>query len=131
MKTVAELVASAKARIQNLTPQQVSDEMGGGNVVLVDLREPQERQQHGVIPGAISVPRGMLEFVADPASKYHRGEFDPGKRIIVHCAAGGRSALAAATLTDMGYSNVAHMDGGFTAWKEQGRPVESEGGAAS
>jgi rhodanese-related sulfurtransferase len=67
----------------------------------------------------------MLEFYADPSSPYHRSEFDPGKRVILHCASGGRSALAAQTLKAMGYANVAHLDGGFKAWQAAGKPVES------
>ena len=66
----------------------------------------------------------MLEFYADPTSSYHRPEFAPDRRVILHCAAGGRSALAADTLQQMGYTNVAHLDGGFRAWKESGQPVE-------
>ena len=71
----------------------------------------------------------MLEFYADPTSSYHRPEFAPDRRVILHCAAGGRSVLAADTLQQMGYTNVAHLDGGFRAWKESGQPVE--GGEAS
>ena len=125
-KTAAELVAEAKSRVENLTPDQVAREREAGDTVLVDLREPGERAQHGVIPGAVAAPRGMLEFWADPTSSYHRPEFDPTKRVILHCASGGRSALAADTLAQMGYSNVAHMDGGFNAWKESGLPVDAE-----
>ena len=66
----------------------------------------------------------MLEFWADPTTPYHRQEFDPNKRVILHCASGGRSALAAATLQEMGYTDVAHVDGGITAWKEAGLPTE-------
>ena len=123
-KTAAEMVAEAKGRVENLTVEQVASELERGDAVLVDLREPEERAQHGAIPGAVPAPRGMLEFWADPTSSYHRPEFDPGRRTILHCAAGGRSALAAETLGRMGYTNVAHLDGGFTAWKEAGRPVE-------
>lgn len=123
-KTVAQMVAEAKARVENLTPEQVRQEMDRGDVTLVDLREPQEREQTGSIPGAIEAPRGMLEFWADPTSSYHRPEFDPSRRIILHCASGGRSALAAVTLQEMGYTNVAHLDGGIGAWKEAGLPTE-------
>jgi rhodanese-related sulfurtransferase len=66
----------------------------------------------------------MIEFWADPTSAYHRPEFDPNRRVILHCTSGGRSALAADTLQQMGYSNVAHLDGGFNAWKEAGQPVD-------
>lgn len=123
-KTAAQLVSEAKQRVENLTPEQVSAELACGDAVLVDLRESNERAQNGMIPGAVHAPRGMLEFYADPSSPYHREEFDPNRRIIFHCASGGRSALAADTVTQMGYTNVAHLDGGFKAWKESGQPVE-------
>ncbi len=99
-------------------------ELERGDLLLVDLREPGERAQHGAIHGAVHAPRGMLEFYADPTSPYHRPEFDPGRRVVLHCGSGGRSALAADTLKQMGYANVAHLDGGFNAWKDAGRAVE-------
>ncbi len=123
-KTAAELVAEAKQRVENLSVDQVATELERGDALLVDLREPGELAQHGVIPGAVAAPRGMLEFWADPTSSYHRPEFDPGRRVILHCASGGRSALAADTLRQLGYENVAHLDGGFNAWKAAGRAVE-------
>ncbi len=118
------MVAAAKAQIENLTVEQAAQEIEGGEALLVDIREPGERAENGSIPGSVSAPRGMLEFWADPTSAYHRPEFDPSKRTILHCASGGRSALAAATLQEMGYTEVAHMDGGVKAWKESGRTVE-------
>lgn len=124
-KGAMDLVAQAKEKVENLTPDQVAAELASGDAVLVDLREPQEREATGVIPGAISAPRGMLEFYADPSLPYHKEEFDPQRRIILHCASGGRSALGAATLQEMGYSNVAHLDGGFKKWAEEGKPVGS------
>ncbi len=124
MPTVAEMVAAAKQRVQNLTVDETAREVDAGDALLVDIREPGERAQNGAIPGAIEAPRGMIEFYADPASPYHRDEFEPGRRIIRHCASGGRSALAAVALQDLGYTNVAHMDGGITAWKDAGKPVE-------
>jgi len=123
-RTAAAMVADAKSRIENLSPQQVAQESAAGGVLLVDLREPAERAEHGVIRGAVHAPRGMLEFYADGTSPYHRAEFDPTRRIILHCASGGRSALAVETLGALGYTDVAHLDGGFKAWKEQGLPVE-------
>ncbi len=123
-KTAAELVSEAKQRIANLSVDQVAAELEHEDTVLVDLREPGERAEQGAIPGAVHAPRGMLEFWADPTSSYHRPEFDPNRRIVLHCAGGGRSALAADTLQQMGYANVAHLEGGFTAWKDAGRPVE-------
>lgn len=123
-KTAAELVAEAKQRVENLTVDQTADEIAREDTLLVDLREPSEREENGAIPGAIHAPRGMLEFWADPTSAYHRAEFDPNRRLVLHCASGGRSALAADTLQQMGYTKVAHLDGGFNAWKAAGRPVE-------
>ena len=123
-KTAAELVQEAKQRIENLSVAQVAAEMESDNPLIVDLRESEELHQHGMIPGAIHAPRGLLEFWADPTSSLHHKEFDPNRRVILHCAAGGRSALAADVLQQMGYSNVAHLEGGFTAWKQEGQPVE-------
>ena len=123
-KSAAEMVAEAKGYVENLTPEQVAAEVEGGDATLIDIREDDERIQNGAIPNAVRAPRGMLEFWADPTSPYHREEFDPSRRTILYCASGGRSALAADTLQRMGYRNVAHLDGGFKAWKESGNPVE-------
>lgn len=120
-KTASQLVAEAKARIENLTPEQVQAELANG-ALLVDVRETAERAG-GVIPGAIHASRGMLEFYADPASPLHLPQLDPGRRVILHCASGGRSALSAMTLRQLGYANVAHLDGGFKAWVAAGKPV--------
>ncbi len=124
MKSAGDLVAAAKAQVQNLDVDAVEEELRSGKAVLIDLREAEELTQNGRIPGAVHVPRGMLEFRADPTSPYHQEPFDPSRRIILHCASGGRSALGASTLRAMGYENVAHLDGGITAWKEAGKPVE-------
>src|SRR5260370_38325014 len=91
--TPIQLDGEAKQRIENLTCQQVADEIDDGALLLVDLREPEERVQNGAIPGAVHAPRGMLEFYADPTSAYHRSEFDPARRTILYCASGSRSAL--------------------------------------
>lgn len=122
-KGAMDLVKEAKGQVENLNPEQVAAEIENGDATLIDVREPQERETAS-IPGAISAPRGMLEFYADSSLPYHREEFDQGRRIILHCASGGRSALAAKTLQDMGYTNVAHLDGGIKAWQEAGRPTE-------
>jgi rhodanese-related sulfurtransferase len=122
--TAAEMVAEAKRQVTNLTPEQVAAELRDGRALLVDLREPGERADNGVIEGSVHAVRGLLEFYADPSSAYHRPEFQPERRVILHCASGGRSALAAVTLTQLGYGDVAHLDGGITAWKEQGLPVQ-------
>lgn len=122
-RSIAAQVAAAKLQIPNLTPAEVAAALAEGDVVLVDLREGEERLA-GVIPGAVHAPRGMLEFYADPASPYHRPEFAPERRTILYCASGGRSALAAVALQGLGYRDVAHLDGGLKSWREQGRPVE-------
>lgn len=121
-KTAAELVQDAKGKVENLGVDQVQAELAQGNAVLVDVRDAPELAG-GSIPGAVHASRGMLEFYADPSSPYHKPELDPGKRVILHCASGGRSALAARTLADLGYGNVAHLDGGFKAWEAAGKPV--------
>ena len=123
-KSAMELVKEAKQQVENLTPQQVSEELKKGNVNLIDIREPDELKQNGKIPGSTNASRGMLEFYADETLPYHKPEFDKSKRIILHCASGGRSALAAKTLKEMGYQNVAHLDGGIKAWKEAGMKTE-------
>lgn len=122
-KSASDLVAEAKAQVENLDADAVESEVGAGTAVLVDLREAEELDANGRIPGSVHVPRGMLEFRADPTSPYHQEPLDPSKRIILHCASGGRSALGAATLQAMGYRDVAHLEGGFTAWKVAGKPV--------
>lgn len=122
-KTATDLVKEAKQQIENLTPAQVKEESDKGNSILIDIRESEELKQNGKIPGALHGPRGMLEFYADPSLPYHKPEFEKGNRIILYCASGGRSALATATLKQMGYENVGHLDGGFKAWKEAGMPI--------
>ena len=123
-KSATDLVKEAKAHIENLTPAQVQQEVAAGNATLIDIRDGEELKQNGKIAGSVHASRGMLEFYADPTLPYHKQEFKKDKRIILHCASGGRSALAASTLREMGYENVAHMDGGMKAWKEAGLPTE-------
>lgn len=122
--TIVELVTRAKTQIENLTAEQVDQERSEG-AVLVDLREPGELQADGMIPGAVHAPRGMLEFYADPSSPYHRAKFDPTSRTILYCASGGRSALGAVALSSLGYTDVAHLEGGMKAWRSAGRAVET------
>jgi rhodanese-related sulfurtransferase len=125
-RTAGQMVAEAKQQVENLTVEQVAAEISSNDLLLVDIREPQERRDKGSIPGAVSAPRGMLEFWADPSTPYHREEFDPDRRTVLYCASGGRSALAARTLGELGYRDVAHLDGGFTAWQQAGHPVVHE-----
>jgi rhodanese-related sulfurtransferase len=94
------------------------------DVVFVDLRDIRELDREGCVPGAFHCPRGMLEFWIDPASKYHKPVFAQDKRFVFFCAAGQRSALAAQTAQRMGLAPVAHIGGGFGAWKAAGGPIE-------
>lgn len=121
-KTAAQLVQEARSTIENLSPDQVQAEVDSGKAVLVDIRDAGELAG-GAIPGAIHASRGMLEFHADPTSPAHKAGLDPDRRVILHCASGGRSALAAQTLRSLGYRDVAHLDGGFKAWQAAGKPV--------
>lgn len=124
-KSAADLVKEAKQGIENLTPAQVQQELAKGNTVLIDIREREELTQNGKIPGSVHAPRGMIEFYADASLPYHKPEFDKNKRLILHCASGGRSALAVQTLKQMGFQHIAHLDGGIKSWKEAGLPVEN------
>ena len=94
-----------------------------GGIIFVDLRDPRELERDGMIPGAFHATRGMLEFWVDPESPYHKPIFAEDRQFVLYCASGWRSALAAKTLVDMGMANVAHVEGGFTAWKQAGGPV--------
>ncbi len=126
-KKATDLVADAKAQVEDLSLDEFDQERAEGALV-VDIRDGEELAADGRIPGSVHVPRGMLEWRADPSSKYHRDEdgFDTDRRVILHCESGGRSALAAVTLKEMGYTNVAHFAGGFKEWSEAGRPVEKD-----
>lgn len=123
MSTASDMVRAARARIRNLTPAQVEAHLIEDRSILVDVREPEELDEHGLIAGAFHAPRGLLEFWADPQSPVHRPELDPGRHTILYCAAGSRSALAAAALQELGYRDVSHLDGGIEAWKQAGLPV--------
>ena len=92
-------------------------------MLFVDIRDVRELEREGMIPGAYQAPRGMLEFWVDPDSPYYKDVFGSGKQFVLYCASAWRSALAAAALTDMGLPRVAHLEGGFKAWKQSGAPV--------
>jgi rhodanese-related sulfurtransferase len=121
--TLADMIATARSHVQNLTVEEVAAELERTDVVLIDVREPTETAAEGMIPGAIHAPRGMLEFHAEPTSPYHLDALEPDRRIILYCKSGGRSALAAATLQAMGFGDVAHLDGGVNAWLQAQRPT--------
>ncbi|MEP7280756.1 MAG: rhodanese-like domain-containing protein [Rubrivivax sp.] len=123
IRSVQSMVDEAMALVQTLSVDEARALLGHDDVLFVDLRDVRELEREGIVPGAVHAPRGMLEFWVDPASKYHKPVFDEHKRWVLFCAAGWRSALAAKTLVDMGVPNVAHVDGGFTAWKAGGAPT--------
>ena len=121
-----QMLAEARKTVPEITAAQAKEDLENGQVDLIlDVREPNEWDK-GHIPGAVLAPRGMLEWYADPTSPYAKPELTAKRdgHIVVHCAAGGRSLLAAETLKKMGYSNVASMAGGFNDWSAQGFPVE-------
>ena len=125
-KSVGQMVEEAKTRIENLSIEQVEAEIARGDVQVLDIRDVRERRKLGFVPGSQHVPRGMLEFWLDPTSHYYTGKVDPTKRIIVYCAGGQRSALAADVLREMGFPNVAHLEVGFNGWAAAGRPVDRD-----
>ena len=118
-----QLIGEALAEVASVSVDDALTLAGGEDALFVDVRERAE-QSAGAIVGAVAAPRGFLEFIADPASPMHNPALSSGKRLIVYCASGGRSALAAKTLQDMGYADVANLTGGFQAWSEAGGPTE-------
>ena len=127
IKNVFEETQKLKDGIENLSVDDLATEMAAvtaGDTLLVDLREIQEVVDLGTIPGAKHVPRGMMEFWADPASPYYRDYFQEDKRTIVFCAGGGRSVYAVLALKDMGFKDVAHLEAGFNGWKKADGDVE-------
>lgn len=125
IKNIFRELEAKKAHIENLSIDELERELAAdADLLLVDLREIQERVDLGTIPGSRHVPRGMLEFWADPSSPYYRDWFQEHRRTVVFCAGGGRSVLAVLALEDMGFTNVAHVEAGFRGWQEAGRTVE-------
>ena len=122
--TAADMVAAARARIAEVETAEAIALLNDPSILFVDLRDPRERERLGMIPGNFHCPRGMLEFWIDPESPYAKPIFQEDKKFIFHCAGGLRSALAAKTAQDMGLKPVAHMGGGFAAWRDAGGPVE-------
>jgi len=112
-----QMLADANAAIETVSVQDLPYLMEAGDVVLVDVRETVERENDGLIPGSIHGPRGLLEFKADPDSPAYNDQLDPEDRLILYCGTGGRSALAAKTLLDMGYTDVSSLAGGYAAWR--------------
>ncbi|WP_134496243.1 rhodanese-like domain-containing protein [Microvirga pakistanensis] len=122
-KNVKDLLAEANAAVTRLSPAEAKERMRSGDVLVVDVRDSTEVQQTGRLKGAMNVSRGMLEFRADPESQYHNPVFQKDRTILLHCASGGRSALAGKTLQDMGYTAVFNI-GGFKELTEAGIDTE-------
>lgn len=112
-----DMLAEANAAIETVSVQDLPYHLDDTDVVLLDVRETVERDRDGEIPRSVHVSRGLLEFQADPESPMYNPALRPDCRIIVYCGTGGRSALAAKTLLDMGFQDVASLAGGFAAWK--------------
>ena len=117
MTTVAEMVAKAKSRIREVMPQEVAPKLG--KVLIVDVREPQEYAA-AHIPGAINIPRGVLEFKLDQFPDLQ----DRNREVVLQCQGGGRSALATVVMQELGFKNVVNLAGGFGAWSAAGLPTE-------
>src|SRR3954471_6832129 len=126
---IKALMDEANAEIETVSAADAIKIAHGGDVVIVDIRDPREIEREGKIPGSFSCTRGMLEFWIDPESPYAKPIFQENKKFIFHCASGWRSALAAKTAQDMGLKPVAHLGGGFNAWRRwrSGRECRAEG----
>lgn len=123
MKTVQQMLADAEAAVPRISPEEAKGLVGRPDVLFLDVREPAEVAASGKVPGAVAIPRGLVEFRADPASPMHDAAFDRAKTVVAYCASGGRSALVGKVLKDMGYENVRNL-GGFKGWLDAGGEVE-------
>jgi rhodanese-related sulfurtransferase len=123
MKTVQSMLAEADAVVPRISPDEAKGLVGRPDVLFLDVREPAEVTTSGKVPGALAVPRGLIEFRADRSLPAHDAAFDRAKTVIAYCASGGRSALVGKTLKDMGYADVRNL-GGFKGWVDAGGPVE-------
>lgn len=123
MKSVHEMVDAAKAELQNLSPAEAQRRADEEGAQLIDIRDVRELQRDGAVPGAMHVPRGMLEFWIAPDSPYYKESFGEDREFILFCAGGMRSALAAKIVQDMGLPKVSHIETGFGGWKEDDMPV--------
>jgi len=123
-KGFRQMLAEAEAEIRTLSAQDAVALHGNDDVVFIDLRDPRELDREGRMPGAFLCTRGMLEFWIDPDSPYHKPVFAEDRQFVFFCAGGWRSALAAKTAQDMGLDKVAHVEGGFGAWKQAGGPAD-------
>jgi len=122
-KGIKALLDQANAEIALMPVAEAKARITDDAYLFVDLRDIREIQRSGMIPGAFSCPRGMLEFWIDPDSPYHKPEFNQDKTFVFYCASAWRSALAAKTAQDMGLAPVMHLEGGFTKWAKDGGDV--------
>jgi rhodanese-related sulfurtransferase len=120
-----DLVEQARAEITELSPAEAQAAVAKG-ALIVDIRDVRELEREGTIPGSFHAPRGMLEFWIDPESPYFKPVFGEDRQFIFHCASGWRSALATQQMQRMGLKPVAHLAGGFSAWKAAGLPIEKK-----
>jgi rhodanese-related sulfurtransferase len=123
LKTAWGMAEAAEEEIETVDVDQLEAELDREGVVVVDIRDIREVWIEGSIPEVKHAPRGMIEFWADPETEYYRDFFDPDQRYICYCRGGGRSALAAKRLKEMGYDDVAHLSDGFGAWKDAGKDI--------
>ena len=124
-KSAAQMVAAARARIEEIETADAIQMVNDPAVQIVDLRDPRERERTGFIPGSFHCPRGMLEFWVDPDSPYFKEVFAQEKKFVFHCASGWRSAISVATLQDMGF-DAAHLKDGFGGWEKAGGAIKKE-----
>jgi rhodanese-related sulfurtransferase len=122
--TSAQMVADARARIEEIAVSDALKLQGREDVIFIDLRDVRERTRVGYIPGSVHCPRGMIEFWVDPESPYFKEIFGRDAKFLFYCASGWRSAITVATLKDMGFENAAHLKEGFSLWSREGGPVE-------
>ena len=122
-KSAKELVQAANEVVPRISPAQAQELIAKGNTLVVDVRDAPELEKTGKVAGAVHVPRGMLEFRADPESPYHDQNFAKDKTVIVYCASGGRSALSGQALKELGYEEVYNL-GAFGDWVDSGGAVD-------
>lgn len=119
IKSSQNLVDEANQQIETLNTTDVKKMLKENKCILIDVRDIRELWKEGTVKNSKHIPRGMLEFWLDPQSSYYKeGNFSEDKKIILYCALGLRSALATKSLVDMGFKNVAHVNGGFDALKK-------------
>ena len=126
-ESAKKMVSAANANIETLTPEAAIEKANKTAAVFVDVRETDEVKKTGKLKGAVHAPRGFLEFHADPESPNHIPALSSGKPLILYCASGNRSALAAQTLKNMGVENVSHVAGGFPALVKAGGETDGAG----